>query len=65
SNVECNSYRETVNVLSENNSPYVFQMKVACIRCYFKKTSKKIIYTLANIFGFKNVLNKRLEKKWS
>ena len=65
SNVECNSYRETVNVLSENNSPYVSQMRVACVRCYFKKTSKKIIYTLANIFGLKNVLNKRLEKKWS
>ena len=64
SNIDCNSYKETVNVLKENKSPYVTEMKRACVRCYFKKFAKKIINSLVNIFGLQSVLNKRLEKKW-
>ena len=51
-------------ILKENKSPYVTEMKRACVRCYFKKFAKKIINSLVNIFGLQSVLNKRLEKKW-
>lgn len=64
SNTNCNSYKESINVLIENNSPYVSQMNRAYFRCRYKRMVKKIITIFTNAFGLQRVLNKRLEKKW-
>lgn len=64
SNTNCNSYKEGINILIENKSPFVLQMQKAYVRCYIKNRTKKIINTLVTIFGFQNILNRRLEKKW-
>jgi glycosyltransferase involved in cell wall biosynthesis len=65
SNTNCNSYKEGVMVLSENNSPFVSQMKRAYFRCQYKQMIKRVINTLVKIFGLQEILNKRIEKKWS
>jgi glycosyltransferase involved in cell wall biosynthesis len=64
SNTNCNSYKEGINILKENKSPFVLQMQKAYVRCCIKNRTKKIIQTLVTIFGLQNILNKGLEKKW-